>query len=239
MGATTNCTVVHYGTTWDDSTLLEEVKQTNLELEKKDGIQRHFRYDYQEVGKYNPEYLIYVEMERQRLGENHPLFLTQYRLLLVHGGGGFLNSTQKAQLQGDHSRLPHPEGGKIYVAGIDLAGEAETEEDVYLKCLHPKQDSTVITIAELEFPSCYPGGSTPHISQGDKESSFPATFLGSCHPGGATPLNIRGDEGSGAGGPLPPNFQLLTSTFPLSKSSNTTAGPVNLTPRYSRNWSTC
>jgi phage terminase large subunit-like protein len=28
MGATTNVTTVHYGTTWDDTTLLEEVKQT-------------------------------------------------------------------------------------------------------------------------------------------------------------------------------------------------------------------
>ena len=34
MGATTNVTTVHYGTTWDDLTLLEEVKQTNLELER-------------------------------------------------------------------------------------------------------------------------------------------------------------------------------------------------------------
>ena len=35
MGATTNVTTVHYGTTWDDATLLEEVKQTNLELERR------------------------------------------------------------------------------------------------------------------------------------------------------------------------------------------------------------
>ena len=42
MGAVANCTVVHYGTTWDDSTLLEEVKQNNLELEKKDGIKPPF-----------------------------------------------------------------------------------------------------------------------------------------------------------------------------------------------------
>ncbi len=42
MGATTNVTTVHYGTTWDDATLLEEVKQTNLELERRDGVRRHF-----------------------------------------------------------------------------------------------------------------------------------------------------------------------------------------------------
>ena len=76
MGATTNVTTVHYGTTWDDSTLLEEIKQRNLELEAGDGIKRHFRYDWQEVARYNPAYLAYVEAERERLGEKHPLFLT-------------------------------------------------------------------------------------------------------------------------------------------------------------------
>lgn len=154
MGSTTNCTGVLYGTTWDDATLLEEIKQGNLELEKKDGIKRHFRYDWQEIAKYNPEYLAYVEAERQRLGENHPLFLTQYRLLPVHGGGGFLNLTQLAQLQGEHSRRRHPQPGKIYIAGIDLAGEAENEEADYLKETVMRQDSTVITIGELDFSVC-------------------------------------------------------------------------------------
>jgi hypothetical protein len=151
MGSTTNVTNVLYGTTWDDSTLLEKTKQINLEMERKDGIKRHFRYDWQEVAKYNPAYLTYVEGERNRLGENHPLFLTQYRLLPVRGGGGFLNVLQKTQLQGEHSRLAKPEQGKIYVAGIDLAGEAETDEDTFRKSMNPRQDSTVITIGELDF----------------------------------------------------------------------------------------
>ena len=175
MGSTTNVTNVLYGTTWDDSTLLEKMKQNNLELERKDGIKRHFRYDWEEVAKYNPDYLAYVESERARLGENHPLFLTQYRLLPVRGGGGFLTGGQKAQLQGEHSRLSHPperivigspdnpsspypktescklktDNLKIYVAGIDLAGESETGEDDFLKSIKPKQDSTVMTIGEV------------------------------------------------------------------------------------------
>ena len=151
MGAATNVTTVHYGTTWDDSTLLEEVKQTNLELERKDGIKRHFRYDWQEIARYNPDYQAYVAAERERLGENHPLFLTQYRLLPIHGGGGFLSQQQLAQLRGEHSRKHHADGGKVYVAGIDLAGEAEAEEGAYLMSLKPRQDSTVVTIGELDF----------------------------------------------------------------------------------------
>jgi len=150
MGATTNVTTVHYGTTWDDSTLLEEAKQTNLELERRDGVKRHFGYDWQEVAKYNPDYLAYVEAERERLGENHPLFLTQYCLLPIHGGGGYLSSQQRAQLQGEHIRKHQPDQSKVYVAGIDIAGEAETEEGAILRALKPRQDSTVITIGELD-----------------------------------------------------------------------------------------
>jgi hypothetical protein len=152
MGATTNVTTVHYGTTWDETTLLEEVKQTNLELERQDGIKRHFRYDWEEVAKLNPDYLKYVEGERTRLGENHPLFLTQYRLLPIHGGGGFLSAQQRAQLQGEHARKRCSEPGKVYVAGIDLVGEAENIGDILMS--NPKRDATVVTIAELDFSAC-------------------------------------------------------------------------------------
>ena len=154
MGATTNVTTVHYGTTWDDSTLLEEIKQTGHELEKKDGIKRCFRYDWQEVAKYNPDYLSYVESEREHLGENHPLFLTQYRLMPIQGGGGFFSTQQKAQLQGNHSRKNRLEKGKMYVAGIDLAGEAEEDEVHMLDAVKSRRDSTVVTIGELDFSLC-------------------------------------------------------------------------------------
>ncbi len=134
--------------------MLEEIKQSNYELEQQDGVKRHFRYDWQEVARYNPDYLAYVETERQRLGENHPLFLTQYCLLPIHGGGGLLSPQQRAQLQGEHSRRHQPEHGQIYVAGIDLAGEAEEAEDARLRALKPRQDSTVVTIGELDFSVC-------------------------------------------------------------------------------------
>jgi len=164
MGAATNVTTVHYGTTWDDATLLEEVKQLNLELERKDGIKRHFRCDWQEVARHNPDYLRYVEGERARLGESHPLFLTQYCLEPIHGGGGFLSAEQRAQLQGTHSRRREPESSKIYVAGVDLAGTAEETEDAALRAARPKQDSTVVTIGELDFSVCSDIVPLPHIN---------------------------------------------------------------------------
>ncbi len=149
MASAYNTTTVHYGTTWDDTTLLEEIKQMNLELEKKDGIKRHFRYDWQEVGKYNPDYLAFVESERERLGENHPLFLTQYALKPIRGGGGFLTNLQIAQMLGNHPRQKYREEGKTYIAGIDLAGQEEQLDELILT--RPSRDATVITIAELDL----------------------------------------------------------------------------------------
>ena len=149
MASASNTTTVHYGTTWDDSTLLEEVKQTNLELEKKDGIKRHFRYDWQEVARHNPSYKAFVESERERLGEGHPLFRTQYALLPIRGGGGFLTGQQIAQLRGDHYRISQPDKCKTYVAGIDFAGESEQLENEIL--IRSGRDATVMTVAEVIF----------------------------------------------------------------------------------------
>lgn len=115
MGASTNVTTVLYGTTWDDSSLLEEVKQVNLELERKDGVKRHFHFDWEHVAEHNSEYRSYVDGERQRLGENHPLFMTQYRLLPVSGGGRFFSADQKAQMLGRHDRTRGPVEGRVYV----------------------------------------------------------------------------------------------------------------------------
>ena len=178
MGSTTNVTTVVYGTAWDDSTLLEEVKQLNLELERKDGIQRHFEYNWEFVARYNENYRRYVEAERERLGADHPLFLTQYELRPLRLGGGFLSPQQLAQLQGDHPRQHLPTPGRTYIAGLDLAGEAEQAEDAVLRSLSPRRDSTVLTIGEVEF------------SPSPKMSSVPL----SSHPAGhgaSPPLGER------------------------------------------------
>ena len=160
MGSAANVTTVLYGTTWDDKTLLEEVKQANLELEKKDGVKRHFRYDWQEVGRYNPDYVQFVQTERQRLGEEHPLFKTQYALLPITHGGGFLSRQQIALMLGEHQRQSQSEGKRTYVAGVDLAGEHEPKikpegafasypkcHSVHPKChsVHPKCHSVLDT----------------------------------------------------------------------------------------------
>ncbi|MDO8531412.1 MAG: hypothetical protein Q7T26_04475 [Dehalococcoidia bacterium] len=159
MGAPANVTTVLYGTAWDGSTLLEESKQVNLEMERRDGVKRHFRFDWLEVGRHNPDYMRYVEGERARLGESHPLFQTQYCLNPVRGAGGFLSAGQRAQLQGAHSRQRSPRAGAVYVAGIDIAGEAEAaqegpNQDAAVRAAERRRDSTVVSIGEVDFAAC-------------------------------------------------------------------------------------
>ena len=149
MGASSNVTTVHYGTAWEDQSLLEQAKQSNLELQRSDGIRRHFEFDWQAVAQFNPHYKRYVEAERLRLGSDHPLFLSQYCLTPVSNDGRFLDNTRLALLQGNHCRLRVPLAQRTYVAGIDLAGESEEPGDVRLRANEPLRDSTVVTIGEL------------------------------------------------------------------------------------------
>ncbi len=146
MASVNNATTILYGTTWHGDTLLEEIKQANLEKEKEDGIRRHFRYDWEYVADYIPNYRAFVKAEQERLGPDHPLFMTQYRLLAPGDTGGLFTRTQLALLKGDHYRRSGPEPGKTYIAGIDVAGEADAAEGKDLE----KRDRTVVTIAEVD-----------------------------------------------------------------------------------------
>ena len=87
----------------------------------------------------------------QRLRSDQSLFRSQYRLVPVTGNGRFLNSNRLALLRGQHRRISAPVPGRIYVAGIDLAGESEQPGDIRLQGFKPTQDSTVVTIGELQM----------------------------------------------------------------------------------------
>ncbi len=145
MAASTDATIVYYGTPWDDSTLLEEAKEHHLELERIDGVRRHFEFDWQTVAAHVPAYGQYVERERQRLGDDHPLFRTQYALKTISGGGFLFSPSQRAQLRGVHSRLAAPADGEVHVAGLDLGGQAWGGMG--------EHDATVLTIARVAPPA--------------------------------------------------------------------------------------
>lgn len=131
MAATTNAPTVYYGTAWSETDLLAEVRRRHLELERRDGIRRHFEADWQTVARFNPAYAAFVEQERLRLGEEHPLFTTQYLLRPVPGAGRLFAPAQRALMRGTHVRLAapsRPADSRLigYVAGLDVGGEALT-----------------------------------------------------------------------------------------------------------------
>ena len=91
------------------------------------------------------------------------------------GGKNKLSTSQRAQLQGSHSRRRRPEPGKIYIAAIDLAGEAEQLEGEQLTAIKPRQDSTVVTIAELDYSSAispFTKELAPGLNRGGFERDF-------------------------------------------------------------------
>ena len=142
MAASTGATTVLYGTAWDDANLLERSKQAHLEAERRDGVRRHFEYDWQTVAAHNAAYGRFVAAEQERLGAGHPLFLTQYCLKTIAGAGRLFGGTQRSLLQGRHARLGGPLPGEVYAAGLDLAGEA-------LDGSPGGHDATVLTIARV------------------------------------------------------------------------------------------
>jgi hypothetical protein len=147
MAAAHNATLVFYGTAWSESSLLERMRRHHLELERRDGIRRHFHFDWETVARYNPGYAAYVEAERERLGESHPLFQTQYCLRPLAGGGRLFTPAQLSLLQGRHPRQTGAAPGQTYVAGLDLAGEAADEAAAR------RHDATVLTVARVAFPA--------------------------------------------------------------------------------------
>ena len=155
MGATTNVTTVLYGTAWDSDNLLEVTKQQNLELERRDGTQRHFEYDWHQVALHNPAYAAYVAAERDALGEEHPLFQTQYLLRPLNSLGRLFSPAQLTLMRSAHQSTGLRGHGN-YVAGIDVAGasEQDTERSAMLQAPSAR-DSTVMTVARVEAGHAY------------------------------------------------------------------------------------
>jgi hypothetical protein len=140
---------VYYGTAWQDDDLLQQVKEANLARERRDGVRRHFEYPWWVVAECNADYGRYVEGERTRLGDDHPLFKTQYRLEPLGGEAGFLSPQQRALMRGDHPRQHARADDEVYVAGVDLAGPDEEASDALVRRANPRRDSTVVTIARV------------------------------------------------------------------------------------------
>jgi hypothetical protein len=150
MGATANVTTVLYGTAWSNDTLLAHQCALNL----RDDPDAHIEFPWTVLADLNPSYREFVQSEIRRLGVDHPIIKTQYLLESLESAGHLFTEHQLALLQGTHPPLccHSEESVPAYVAGIDIAGEAETGADESIRRRHPRKDSTVVTIARVTHP---------------------------------------------------------------------------------------
>jgi len=196
MGASRSTATVFYGTPWTETSLLEEMKQRHLELERKDGVRRHFEFDWQVVAAANPAYRHFALAERERLGEHHPAWRTQYCLETVPGAGLLFTPQQRALMQGTHARArvrTRDLTDATIVAGLDVAGEAFAPGR--------DQDETVLTIVAVRYQPSAINGMEPGGA-----GASPARAVS----GGAGILPARlGSVGEGALPSRAPDLEIL------------------------------
>jgi hypothetical protein len=150
MTASTNATRVFYGTAWTSDTLLAKTIAHLSELQRKDGQQRVYTYDADQVGKVVPSYAEHVRDRVAKLGRQHPLIKTQYFLETIDQSGGLFSPQRQALMHGDHKRRHSPIAGRKHVLLIDVGGEDEAEGDGISRQLleNPKRDATALTVIE-------------------------------------------------------------------------------------------
>jgi hypothetical protein len=102
--------------------------------------------------EFRPEYAAFYSEKLKKLGEDHPVIKTQYKLEDIDAIGGYLNEHHRSSiLDSDHQRMDSPRAGVEYLCCIDLAGESEEEIDDPMAMTTASRDSTVAWIIEIDY----------------------------------------------------------------------------------------
>ncbi len=143
MAASTGAPTILFGTAWDGTTLLERAAAANRERDALGpAVRHHHEVGWREVAMTLPAYGDYVRFERDRLGPNHPLYLSQYELIASDAAGRLFSPGQLAMIDGSHRHEHAPRPGERYVGGLDLGGEGQGA------------DATVLSIARVSTTGC-------------------------------------------------------------------------------------
>ncbi|MBC8450048.1 MAG: hypothetical protein H8D78_20135 [Chloroflexi bacterium] len=154
MAASTNATRVMWGTAWTSNTLLAQTISSLNRLQAQDGRKRVFLVDWEQVAQEVPAYGDYVRGEIQRLGANHPLIRTQYKLQTIDDQAGLFPAHRQALMRGHHPRRRDPEPGHMYALLIDVAGEEEdAPADGVARSESQRRDATACTMVDIDTAS--------------------------------------------------------------------------------------
>ena len=144
--ASTNAPTVLWGVAGDKLDLLHEYR------EKNERTDRLLLFPAETWCELSPAYAGHFEARVKDLGADHPVILTQYRLIAVDSMGAYLNALQRSALfSGDHPRLAAPRPGMSYGVVVDLGGESEQQmDDEDLRLEQPDRDYTMAWIFEWD-----------------------------------------------------------------------------------------
>jgi hypothetical protein len=151
MAASTNATVVYWGTAWTSQTLLAKAIRHLRQLEQADGVQRVFVVSPEQVAADNPAYGEFVARQVARLGRTNPLVRTQFFNEEIDAEGGMFPPARRALMQGTHGPRSAPEPGRVYALLLDVAGEDEGATGELSALANPGRDSTVLTVVEVDL----------------------------------------------------------------------------------------
>jgi hypothetical protein len=164
MGAASHATQVFSGTVWTSSTLLARQMAYLGELERKDGIRRVFKVDWEEVAYWVPQYGEQVRARIAQFGRDHPFIRTEYFLEELDSEGRLFGPARRAQMRGDHPRQRSATPGRLYALLLDVAGadeanaecgmwNAESFESTPFRTPHSalrNRDATALTVVEVD-----------------------------------------------------------------------------------------
>lgn len=134
MRASTGAPVVMWGTAWSDTSLLARSRAVATKA---------IRVTWDRVADELPAYGDFVRKQRDRLGADNPLFRSQYELVDIAGAGGMFSGPALALLQGNHPPHPTPQPGRLYVAGLDIAGTQRSPTE--------QRDRSVMAIGAVTY----------------------------------------------------------------------------------------
>lgn len=99
-----------------------------------------------------PAYAQHYAERVAKLGDDHPIILTQYRLVDIESMGGFFNRFQQGMLfSGGHERKRARTDERQIVVVIDIAGEDEEGEDLSVDRAESQRDQTVAEIWAVDW----------------------------------------------------------------------------------------
>lgn len=156
MAASTNATRVFWGTAWRDDTLLARELQAARDCQRKDGIQRTFVLNADQVAKEVPAYGLFVSQQIVRLGRDHPMVRTQFFSEVLQNNGGLFHEGRLALLQGNHSRQLKPQANQIYALLLDVAGEDQGLSQSG-QISSPQRDFSALTIVQISHAAAFSG----------------------------------------------------------------------------------